>query len=288
MACDRQNCGCLVACAAGLARRPAPPQIPPSCHRQRTRTPPGAWPHPTCEEMGTAIWSCGQRSSRSVSSARGRPPPRPAAERPRARCRRPGQASSAGVAPARYGEAHAPRGPRRCAARRSGRTVGGTRGARRPLVKTSDPVPAAPVATTGAESTSPAVGTRSRKAKTAVDDRGSQRDWRALVEEARDAGIAAVAQLHGVNPKTLRWWKWRLSASETGTSRKRAASVTAEAQSGPAVAKPRRTAATHATADADVEAALRAGLARLILEHGTTRALEVFRVVVERLREAAK
>lgn len=158
----------------------------------------------------------------------------------------------------------------------------------RRVSKTSAPVPAAPTATTVAESTMPEVGTRSRKAKTAVDARGSQRDWRALVNEARGAGIAAIAQLHGVNPKTLRWWKWRLSASETGTSRKRAASATTEAQVEPAAAKPRRTASTRTAADADVEAALRAGLARLILEHGTTRSLELFHVVVERMREAAK
>ena len=109
-------------------------------------------------------------------------------------------------------------------------------------------------------------------------------DWPAMVAEATREGVAATAKKHQLNEKTLRWWKWRLAGATPSvppvatTAKKRARGA------GPS-ARPAQ--APAASPDGDVEAALRAGLANLIIEHGVGRALEVFNLVVARMRAVA-
>jgi transposase-like protein len=51
-----------------------------------------------------------------------------------------------------------------------------------------------------------------------IDQRASSR-WGSLVEQLEQSGqsLSAFAAQHGVNPRTLSWWRWNLRRSSPAT-----------------------------------------------------------------------
>ena len=55
-------------------------------------------------------------------------------------------------------------------------------------------------------------------------DRATRETWTARVERWKDSGLSAAefAEEIGVNPYTLKWWKWHLGATTSPTTSRRA------------------------------------------------------------------
>lgn len=70
--------------------------------------------------------------------------------------------------------------------------------------------------------------------------RRSQAFWQKLVTEVeRGVAVALVAERHGVKPRTLGWWCWRLRREDGSSERPRLLPVVVQAAPARSVAVPR-------------------------------------------------